>query len=96
MKGLNMDQILDKSDALALKLFSDNLEMAKQLDKDVNEKSSDHLTTLEALNKNAEIIKLGLAEASDITNGKVDTRMEDMQKLEEMNAKLRETLKKNK
>lgn len=93
MKGLNMDQILDKSDALALKLFSDNLEMAKQLDKDVNEKSNEHLTTLESLNKNAEIIKLGLTEANQITNEKVDTRMEDIQKLEEMNAKLRETLK---
>lgn len=93
MKELNMDQILDKSDALALKLFSDNLEMAKQLDKDVNEKSNEHLTTLESLNKNAEIIKLGLTEANQITNEKVDTRMEDIQKLEEMNAKLRETLK---
>ena len=93
MKGLNMEQILDKSDALALKLFGDNLEMAKQLDKDVNEKSNEHLTTLESLNKNAEIIKLGLAEANQITNEKVDTRMEDIQRLEEMNAKLRETLK---
>lgn len=92
MKGLDKE-FLDNQDKFINNLMNQNIIAANAISKEIED--GQHLTTLEALNNSAKIIRDGLNESANITFGKTENRMDKIEEMNKMNEMLRNKIKNN-